>query len=192
MKLIVGLGNPGPKYETTRHNVGFLLVDHLVDRWRATGPSKQYQAEIYKAEFEGESVWLVKPQTFMNLSGRAVGPVFGFYRLSPSDLIVAHDDLDLKPMAIRLKTGGGSGGHNGLKSIDEGVGKEKNGYHRVRLGIGRPLPGERISPADYVLQPYRDEELKALEAQLEDAAEAVELILRGQMIAAQNKFHSKV
>src|SRR3989338_3961697 len=102
MKIIVGLGNPGAQYETTRHNAGFLAVDRLVDRWKATGPNRQYQGLIYRAQVEGEKVYLVKPQTFMNLSGNCVGPLYGFYQCTPKDLLVIHDDLAITAETFRL------------------------------------------------------------------------------------------
>src|SRR5262245_51476895 len=103
MKLIVGLGNPGPKYETTRHNAGFLLVDRLVERWKAQGPTDKFKGELYRAEFAGEQVLLLKPQTYMNLSGESVGPCAGFHKVAPEDIIVVHDEVDLPSMALRLK-----------------------------------------------------------------------------------------
>lgn len=192
MKLIVGLGNPGPQYETTRHNVGFLAIDRLVDRWSASGPVSKNQAEIYQATFEQEKVLLIKPKTFMNLSGKSVGPIFHFYQCQPQDLIVLHDELDLPAMTLRLKTGGGTGGHNGLKSIDEHLGKDQNRYHRIRIGIGHPSRSPstaRISPADYVLQQFDQDELKALDSLLDDVAEATEEMIRGRIQTAMNKFH---
>ncbi len=187
MKIVVGLGNPGPKYETTRHNVGFLAVDRLVEKWNATGPSNKNNAEIFQADVAGEKVYLVKPQTYMNRSGQSVAPLFQFYQCTPGDLIVIHDDLDLNSMALRLKTGGGAGGHNGLKSIDESLGKERNGYHRARIGIGHPtrtVPPLPISPADYVLMQFSDAELEKLNPVLDEVAGAVEEIVKGRMQAA--------
>ncbi len=192
MKIIAGLGNPGPQYETTRHNVGFLAIDRLVDRWRATRAGSKYQGEIYQTFFGGESIALVKPQTFMNLSGKSIGSLFNFYRCLPEDLIVIHDDLDLPPMTLKLKTGGGTGGHNGLKSIDEVLGKEKNQYHRVRIGIGHPSQSEtnsRMSPANYVLQAMEQDELNALDPLLDGVAAAIEEILKSGIQTAMNRFH---
>ncbi len=196
MKILVGLGNPGVKYETTRHNVGFLAVDRLVDRWRASGPIKRWQGEVFQAVVQGEQVLIVKPRTFMNLSGQCIGPLFGFYQCKPEDLIVIHDDLALPPFELRLKTGGGTGGHNGLKSIDENLGKDQCGYYRVRIGIGHPsqLPSQaeaiaRSSPADYVLQQFRDEELKVLGPLLDSVGDSIELILQGRIQLAMNQYH---
>src|SRR3989338_9628850 len=124
MKIVAGLGNPGPRYETTRHNVGFLAADRLIDRWNAKGPAAKHEAEIFEAGVGGEKVLIVKPQTFMNLSGRSLAPLVRFYKCDPTDLLVIYDDLDLEPLALRLRTGGGTGGHNGLRSIHEHLGEE--------------------------------------------------------------------
>ncbi len=191
MKLIVGLGNPGPKYETTRHNVGWLAVDRLVDRWAASAPVDKHQGEVCQASFGGEKVLLVKPLTFMNLSGRSVAPLFQFHKCQPEDLIVLHDELDLKPGALRIKTGGGTGGHNGLKSIDECLGAGKTGYHRVRIGVGHPRElGLRISPADYVLQPFTDDELIGVDRVLDRVSLAVERLVQGDVKGAMNEFNA--
>lgn len=190
MKLIVGLGNPGVRYETTRHNAGFLAVDRLIDRWNAQGPEKKSGGEVYTASVAGEKVLIIKPQTFMNLSGKCVGPIAGFYKLKPSDIIVLYDELDLKPFAIRIKTGGGTGGHNGLKSLDEHLGAGNQGYHRVRLGIGRPLKGvDPIDPGDYVLQQFSDSELERMDPFLDRVAEAVERMLKGDISGAMTEFN---
>ncbi|MFZ9596722.1 MAG: aminoacyl-tRNA hydrolase [Bdellovibrionia bacterium] len=202
MKIIVGLGNPGPQYELTRHNVGFLAIDRLVDRWKATVAQAKYHAELYQATFEGEKILLMKPQTFMNLSGRSVAAAMSFYQCAPEDLIVIHDDLDLDAQSIRLKTGGGTGGHNGLKSIDECLGKSKTGYHRIRIGIGHPqkpgpsasqdaLKRSKMSPAHYVLEAFDDQQLKELDPVLDDVVEAASLILQGKIKIAMNHFHAR-
>ena len=190
MKIVVGLGNPGPQYETTRHNVGFLAIDRLVERWRAGTPTRKDSAEVYQANVDGEKTLLVKPLTFMNLSGRCIAPLFGFFKCKPEDLIVLYDDLDLKPFVLRIKTGGGAGGHNGIKSLDEHLGSAQTGYHRVRIGIGHPRElGLRVPPVDYVLQQFSDGELKTLDETLDTAAQAVEVLIKGDAKAAQNKFN---
>ena len=190
MKLIVGLGNPGPKYETTRHNVGFLALDRLVDVFKAKGPQTKNQAEVWQADIAGEKALLIKPQTFMNLSGRTVGPLAGFYKCEPSDVIVIHDELDLKPVSLRVKTGGGAGGHNGLKSIDEALGSSNNGYHRVRIGIGHPTAlGLPIAPVDYVLQQFSDDELSRLDPLFDDVVKVVELLVQGQASRAMTAYN---
>ncbi|MCM2278063.1 MAG: aminoacyl-tRNA hydrolase [Oligoflexia bacterium] len=191
MKIIAGLGNPGPKYETTRHNAGFLAIDRLVDDWKAKGPARREEAEVYEASVAGEKVLLLKPLTYMNNSGRSIGPLFKFFKLMPEDLIVIHDDLDLKPLTMRLKTGGGTGGHNGLKSIDAHLGSGQTGYHRIRLGIGKPGPGALISTVDYVLQQFSDNELGELDPLLDDVSRAAEMILRGEIRAAMNRFNTE-
>lgn len=196
MKIIAGLGNPGSQYETTRHNIGFLAVDRLIDHFRATGPQVKYQGEIYSASVKTvtgiEKVLFVKPQTFMNLSGKCIGALFHFHHCQPGDLIVLHDELDLPPMSVRIKTGGGTGGHNGIKSIDECVGKDNTKYHRIRMGIGHPARSEtrsRMSPADYVLERFDDIELKELDKVLDDVTDIVQKILNGQITTAMNQYH---
>ncbi len=137
IQIIAGLGNPGKEYEKTRHNAGFWLLDALASQcgasWRM---DKAYNAEITKVTIAGQSVWLMKPQTFMNLSGHAVVPFMRFYRLHPESLLVAHDELDVLPGEVRLKQGGGNGGHNGLKDIQAQLGTPN--FWRLRLGIGHP------------------------------------------------------
>jgi PTH1 family peptidyl-tRNA hydrolase len=192
MKLVVGLGNPGPQYETTRHNIGFLAIDRLVDAFSARGPSKESQGEIYETSIAGEKALLIKPQTFMNVSGKCVGPIFKFFKCTPDDLIVIHDDLDLQACTIRIKTGGGAGGHNGLKSIDAHLGMANNGYHRIRLGIGRPDPSQsRISTADWVLQQMSDDDLAQCDKIFDNVAEATRLLVEGNAKEAMNKFNRK-
>lgn len=188
MKLIVGLGNPGSKYDRTRHNLGFWLVDVLVSAWKARGPDKKFEGEVYEAQVAGEKVLLAKPQTFMNLSGRTVGPLVGFYKVEPSDIVVIHDELDLSPGVIRFKTGGGNGGHNGLRSIDEALGAGKLGYHRVRIGIGKT---PKFATADHVLSKMPSDELSVYEERSSDLVKAVELILAGKISEAMNKYHAK-
>jgi PTH1 family peptidyl-tRNA hydrolase len=192
MKLIVGLGNPGLQYETTRHNVGFLAIDRLADVFSARGPQKESQGEIYETSIAGEKAILIKPQTFMNNSGKCVGPIYKFFKCAPEDLIVIHDDLDLHTHALRIKTGGGTGGHNGLKSIDAHLGAESTNYHRIRLGIGRPNPAEtQISTVDWVLQPFRDEELNDWDKIFDDVVQVIRLLADGKAIEAMNKFNKK-
>ena len=190
MKLIVGLGNPGLKYETTRHNIGFLCVDYLVDEWRAQGPTIKNQAEVFQATIDGEQILLIKPQTFMNLSGRSVAPFVQFYKLEAKDVIVIHDELDFDPLEIRFKTGGSPGGHNGLKSIDECLGEQA--YHRVRLGIGHPRNFNlRMDVADYVLGKIPDSEWEGLEVLFKKAEAGIRLVFQGKIIEAMNKFHGR-
>lgn len=189
MKIIVGLGNPGTKYETTRHNVGFMLIDHLADEWRAQGPIKKFNAEVFTGDLPGAGPFLlVKPQTFMNLSGQTVAGIVNFYKTNPTELLVIHDDLDLPSMSMRFKVGGGPGGHNGLKSIDESLGSGNNGYHRLRLGIGKP---ERGDPADYVLKPFSESEAKALGDVLETGIQAVKSWACDGIAKTMNEFNKR-
>ncbi len=190
MKIIVGLGNPGPKYETTRHNAGFLLIDRLVEEWKAGSPQMREHGEVFTASVAGEKILLVKPQTFMNVSGKCVGPLFHFHKCEPEDLIVAHDEVDLPPITLRLKTGGGTGGHNGLKSIDAALGAGKNGYHRVRIGVGHPSKlGLPQDAAAWVLAPFTDDELVGLDRLFDTTVKAIEQIVRGDMRGAMNEYN---
>jgi len=187
MKLIVGLGNPGRKYQFTRHNVGFLAVDRMIELWKASGPTSKNNAEIFETSIAGEKVLLVKPQTYMNLSGQSVGPLFKFYKLSPEDLIVVQDDIDLTPFSFRIKTGGGTGGHNGLKSIDEHLGSVLTGYHRIRIGVGK----DPLDVKGHVLDEFRKEDYDLLDEALQKAAEASRMLVTGNVKEAMNEFNQK-
>lgn len=184
--LVVGLGNPGPSYERTRHNVGFMIVDLLAERVgeRFSGHSKS-GTDLLQARLDGRKVLLAKPRSFMNESGRPVALLARFFSVVPQHVTVVHDDLDLPLGTIRLKRGGGEGGHNGLRSVSQTL--TTKDYQRVRFGIGRP-PG-RQDPADFVLKPFSAVERKQLETLLPDAADAVELLLRAGLAAAQNQLH---
>lgn len=158
MQLWVGLGNPGAKYAGNRHNIGFMALDRILEDqgggpWRA-----KFQGEIAEARFGSEKVWLLKPGTFMNLSGQAVGEAMRFHKLTPADVTVFHDELDLAPGKLRLKQGGGHAGHNGLRSIHQHIGPE---YGRVRLGIGHPGHKDRV--AGYVLSDFAKAEGQMLD-----------------------------
>ena len=149
MKLFVGLGNPGPKYAFNRHNIGFMALDRIAED-QGFGPWKsKFQAQITEGRLGTDKVILLKPQTFMNLSGQSVGEAMRFYKLTPSDVIVFHDELDLAPGKARAKTGGGHAGHNGLRSIHQHIGAD---YDRIRLGIGHPGDKSRVS--GYVLSDF--------------------------------------
>lgn len=189
MKLIVGLGNPGAKYETTRHNVGWLALDRMIEDWKATGPKSQNQAELWSATVDGEKVLLIKPQTFMNLSGRAVAPLAQFYKCTPADIIVLQDEVDLPPSSIRIKTGGGSGGHNGLKSLDETLGS--NAYHRIRLGVGHPRDfNPHMDTADWVLGQFTQEECDALDSVFDRVIAATKLLIAGDARKAMTLYNA--
>jgi peptidyl-tRNA hydrolase, PTH1 family len=179
--LIVGLGNPGSAYEMTRHNVGFMVIDTLLERHQCDSVKKaSFEGELYKFS----SHFLLKPMTYMNLSGRAVANVKRFYKLD--EVVVIHDDLDLPFGALRFKRGGGHGGHNGLKSTDTAI---SNDYIRVRMGIGHP--GDRNRVADYVLSPFTAAETEHLEAWICRAADAVEALTALPMDAVASKYTVK-
>ncbi len=187
--LLVGLGNPGPRYAGTRHNAGFLVLDELAGRMGARFRSHKPahgSAEIAEGRLAGAPVVLAKPGSYMNTSGGPVSQVSRFFKIPPTNLVVIHDELDLPYGTIRLKRGGGEGGHNGLKSISAAVGTRD--YLRVRFGIGRP-PG-RQDPADYVLREFSAAERKDLEYLLDRAADATEALLAHGLEAAQNTFNA--
>ena len=185
--LVVGLGNPGPNYAKTRHNVGFMVADILADRLGdGFKVHKKSGAEVATGRLAGRSVVLAKPRVYMNESGRQVGPLAKFYSVSPADIVVIHDELDIDFGRIRLKRGGGEGGHNGLRSVASALGTKD--FQRVRIGIGRP-PG-RQDPAAYVLQPFSTGERDEVPTVCEQAADATELLIAEGLEPAQNTVHA--
>lgn len=168
-RLVVGLGNPGPEYERTRHNAGFLVVDLLGENLRANYWKDEAGAKVAVVDFGGEQLVLAKPQTFMNVSGASVSRLAETYGVDASDIIIVHDDVDLAPGDVRCKSGGGHGGHNGLRSVHAKLGTD--GYLRVRVGVGRP-PG-RMDTADYVLQQLKGDAWDAFSDSVPVAAQAV-------------------
>ena len=181
--LVVGLGNPGPEYADTRHNVGFHVVELLAARAGGGRFSRhRSNSDVFEGRLAGRRVVLAKPRTYMNVSG---GPVAGLVRYYGGELVVVHDDLDLGFGVVRLKQGGGEGGHNGLRSISTSLGTKD--YLRVRFGIGRP-PG-RQDPADYVLKRWSAAERKELDVSVELAADAIEALAVEGLEPAQNRFH---
>ncbi len=186
--LIVGLGNPGPQYEKTRHNVGFMVADALAGRiGSAFSSHKKSNSEIVQARLGSRSVVIAKPRTFMNLSGQPVAALARFFSIEPANVVVVHDELDIDFGALRLKLGGGEGGHNGLRSISQHLSTKD--YLRVRVGVGRP-PG-RMDPASFVLKPFSAAERKDLGVVVEEAADAAELLLSAGLEAAQNRVHPR-
>ena len=167
LSLIVGLGNPGPEYADTRHNAGFLVIDSIAGELSASYWKNRAGALVAEVEVDGRTVVLAKPQSFMNVSGGPVKKLLDHYGLSPDDLLVVHDELDIPSGEVRAKVGGGHAGHNGLRSIHDKLGTDA--YARIRVGIGRP-PG-RMPAADYVLQAPRGDELYNFEAAVEKGAE---------------------
>lgn len=184
---MVGLGNPGREYETTRHNVGFWWVDSLAQDHKLNFKSEaKFHGLTARGALHAQELILLKPQTFMNLSGRAVGAVAQFYKIPPAQILVIHDELDLPPGIAKLKTGGGHGGHNGLKDIIAQLGTKD--FWRLRIGIGHP--GDRAEVSNYVLNPPRREELELIEPALWDAHRVADLLVTGKMEAAMLKLHS--
>jgi PTH1 family peptidyl-tRNA hydrolase len=187
VKLVVGLGNPGDAYARTRHNVGWFVADHLARTLGASFTSKKFGAELAEARTGGERIWIMKPQTFMNHSGEAVGPALKFWKLELQDLVVVHDDLELDPFRVQLKVGGGHGGHNGLKSVNAHVGSPD--YARVRVGVGRP-PAQ-VDPADYVLGRFPRAEDAQVEACVEWASQATRLCCELGAVKAMNQVNRR-
>jgi PTH1 family peptidyl-tRNA hydrolase len=184
MRLVVGLGNPGVPYARNRHNIGFMAVDAIARRHRATGFRNRFKGELAEVLIGGERALLLKPQTFMNASGESVGDAARFFKLLLSDIIVIHDEIDLRPGKLRVKRGGGSAGHNGLRSIDALLGPD---YWRVRIGVGHPGVKELVQP--YVLQNFSGEELTGwVEPLLGAVAETIPLLVTG----APDAFMSEV
>ena len=182
MLVIAGLGNPGPKHENNRHNVGFMAADEIHRRHSFSPWSKKFQALVASGTIGGEKVLLVKPQTFMNLSGQAVSAAMRFHKLSPADLVVIYDELDLAPGKLRVKTGGGAGGHNGIRSIDGHCGKD---YRRVRVGIGHPGVKEMVT--HHVLGDFAKADAEWLEPLLAAIAANAELLAKGDDNGFMNK-----
>jgi len=183
MLVIAGLGNPGAKYANNRHNIGFMAADEIVRRHSSFGPwQKKFNAEIAEGRIGDEKVLVIKPQTFMNNSGQAVGEALRFYKLGTDALIVFYDELDLPPGKLRIKTGGGSGGHNGIKSIDAHCGKD---YRRVRLGIGHPGAKERVH--SHVLGDFARADQDWLDRMLAEIADQAGLLVKGDDAGFMNK-----
>lgn len=183
MKIIVGLGNPGKQYEFTRHNIGFLVIDQLAEKWNIDVNRTKFKSLVGEGFFAGEKVLLVKPQTFMNLSGEAVLDILQFYKREPSDLLVVYDDMDLPPGKIRLRKGGGSGGHKGMSSIIYLINSE--GFPRLRIGIGKPTP--EATTVGHVLGKINNKEQDIYIDAVEKASNAVQLALEEGVEKAMNK-----
>ena len=182
--LVAGLGNPGREYERTRHNVGWLVVDELARRHGGSFRSK-FSARLADVRIDDERLTLLKPETYMNESGRALAAAARFYKLEPAALVVVHDDVDLDTARLQLRRGGGLAGHNGLRSIAQSLGTPE--FLRVRIGVGRPERGDRRPVADYVLSPFEPEtDVDGLVAR---AADAVETLARDGLEAAQRRYN---
>jgi len=182
MYIIAGLGNPGSKYANNRHNVGFMAADAIARRHSFSPWSKKFQAEIAEGKLAGERVLLIKPQTFMNLSGQAVGEAMRFYKLEPSALTVLYDEIDLVAGKLRIKTGGGAGGHNGIRSLDHHLGAN---YRRIRIGVGHPGVKELVH--GHVLGDFAKADKVWLEPLLDAIADNAEMIVKGDESGLMNK-----
>lgn len=190
MKLVVGLGNPGREYEGNRHNVGFHVVEHLAARLRAGLVHEKFDARFGQADVGGERVYFLLPQTYMNLSGQSVAAAARFYKVGPGDILVIHDELDLPFGQLQLKAGGGSGGHNGLKSCTERLGGE--GYGRLRFGIGRPPgPGGKDRVSGFVLSDFNGDERAGMGELLDRAADMAEGFIQLGMAGAMNRYNRR-
>src|SRR5256885_2912967 len=182
--LVVGLGNPGREYERTRHNAGWLVVDELARRLDGSWRSK-FSGKLAEVRLDGGKLALLKPETFMNDSGRSVGAAARFFKVDPESVLVVHDDVDLEPGRLQARAGGGLGGHNGLRSLAQTLGTQE--FLRLRIGVGRPGRGDPRSVADYVLSPFElEEDVGALVSR---AADAVETVAREGVEAAQQRFN---
>jgi peptidyl-tRNA hydrolase, PTH1 family len=191
IRLIVGLGNPGPEYALTRHNAGFWWVDNLAQTLPACFLQREtrFQAMLAKTKIIGQEVFLLQPQTFMNRSGQAVGPLAHFYKINPEQVLVVHDELDLAPGVVKLKKGGSSGGHNGLKDITAALGTQD--YWRLRLGIGHPRSlNLQQAVADFVLHRPRKEEQRLIETAIADSMDTIHLLCEGKFDLAVMQLHS--
>ena len=175
MFLIVGLGNPGEKYNKNRHNIGFMAVDEIVRRHSFSKWQKKFSGEVCSGTISMEKAVLLKPSTFMNLSGQSVQQAAHFYKIPPENIIVLHDELDLLPLKVKVKTGGGNGGHNGLKSIQKCIGTPE--FQRVRIGVGHPGSKDKVSP--YVLSDFSKKEMPDFEVLCAHIASDIDLVIKG-------------
>ncbi len=185
--LLVGLGNPGREYAETRHSVGFQIITLLAQKHGLSFSRKQNEALVATGQIDGRRVVLAKPQTWMNESGKAVGPLVRFYKVELSRLLVIYDELDIPAGTLRLRPEGGNGGHNGMRSIIERLGRQD--FPRLRVGIGRP-PG-RMDPAAYVLLPFNRDEQALMDMTRDRAVEAIECFLKEGILAAMNRFNTR-
>jgi PTH1 family peptidyl-tRNA hydrolase len=187
IRLIVGLGNPGPEYEQTRHNAGFWVVDNLAGS--SLSREARFNALAAKTRIAGNEVWLLEPQTYMNRSGQSVGALARFYKINPDEVLVVHDELDLPPGSAKIKKGGSSGGHNGLKDITAALGTQD--YWRLRIGIGHPRSMNlQQQVVDFVLHRPRKEEQELINQAIEKSLDVIPMLCEGKFEAAMMKLHS--
>lgn len=185
MKMIIGLGNPGKQYETTRHNVGFHVIDELCERLSAPMMQSKFNGMFTVIHRPEGKVMLVKPLTYMNLSGECVRPLMDYYDVDSDEIVVIYDDLDLTPGVIRLRQKGSAGGHNGMKSLIAHLGTDR--FNRIRIGVGRPISGMKVS--DYVLSSFSKEEAPLIEDIVKKSASACEAWLEKPFIDVMNSFN---
>ena len=191
IRLIVGLGNPGPEYEQTRHNAGFWLVDNLANSLPGARLQREsrFNALVAKTAIGGREVWLLEPQTFMNRSGQSVGALARFYKIAPDEVLVVHDELDLAPGVAKMKKGGSAGGHNGLKDITAALGTQD--YWRLRLGIGHPRSlASQQAVADFVLHRPRKEEQVLIDEAIDKSLRVLPLAVEGKLDIATMQLHT--
>lgn len=186
MFIIAGLGNPGSKYATTRHNIGFMAIDRLAERYNVTIDRHKFQSLTAQAVINGQKVLLMKPLTYMNNSGEAIAEAAAYYKIPPEHIIVFSDDINLHPGKMRIRKNGSAGGHNGLKSIIECLGSDE--FPRIRIGVGNRRRSE-MDLADFVLSHLTDEDMKVLDEPLENAGKAAELILDDNIEEAMNLYN---
>ena len=188
IRLLVGLGNPGPEYEATRHNAGFWWIDEVARQLKASlVPERSYYGLVARVNRPAGPIWLLEPMTFMNLSGKSVAALARFFKIAPEEILVAHDELDLMPGQVKMKLGGGHAGHNGLKDIHAQLGSAD--YWRLRLGIGHP--GVKAEVVNYVLRKPPLEQREAIDKSVEQSLSALDLVLAGDMERAMMKVHAK-
>jgi PTH1 family peptidyl-tRNA hydrolase len=189
IRLIVGLGNPGPEYEQTRHNAGFWLVDELAGGHSVLTRETRFQALAAKIRIAGNEVWLLEPQTFMNRSGQSVGALARFYKIAPEEILVAHDELDLPPGVAKIKKGGSSGGHNGLKDISAALGTQD--YWRLRIGIGHPRTlNLQQAVVDFVLHRPRKDEQPLIDESIGKSLKVIDMLCEDKFEAAMMQLHT--
>jgi PTH1 family peptidyl-tRNA hydrolase len=187
VQIVVGLGNPGARYERTRHNVGFDVADRIAERHGVALSTKRFKARLGSGRVSGQSVVVALPQTFMNCSGESIGPMAGWYKVPPEQVIVVHDELDLPFGRVKVKAGGGHGGHNGLRDLASKL--PSRDFVRVRVGIGRP--DGRMDPAAWVLARWSPEQAAGLPDLIEQAADAVEAVLQHGVREAMNRLNGE-
>ncbi|MCR8645867.1 aminoacyl-tRNA hydrolase [Paenibacillus sp. N1-5-1-14] len=186
MKCFIGLGNPGGQYEDTRHNIGFMAVDHFAKKWNIGPFQKKCKGLLAEGHVNGQKVYLLKPLTYMNLSGESLRALMDFYKIDIADVVVLYDDLDTEYGKIRLRYKGSAGGHNGIKSIIGHTGTQE--FNRMRIGISRPQPGRQV--VDYVLQSFSKEEFKQMEPILDKLSDAMEYSLANDFERTMAKFNA--